>query len=288
LRRVLPATIRLDITSDPGIPPALVDATQLQQVVLNLCVNARDAMPGGGVLSVATSAVRVPENGAAAGQGAAGEYVRITVADTGVGMTSEVQARIFEPFFTTKAIGAGTGLGLSMVYGIVAQHNGWLDVASAPGQGATFHVNIPAAGAGREKLVPAPGRPPVQASRVARLVLVVDDEAIVREYAMRLLERAGCRVLGAADGREAIEVVERHAGEIDSALVDLTMPGPPIQEVLLALRAKAPGMQIVVTSGYSLEATRLPDALGLSFLPKPYTPIQLIELLCAEGPGHTA
>jgi len=171
------------------------------------------------------------------------------------------------------------------VYGTVTQHRGWLEVESVPGRGSTFRVHLPAAlpgdavGAAAE----SPARQP--AVRVPRLVLVVDDEEVVREFAMRLLERAGCRVLGAQDGAEALELVRRHGGGIDCMLIDLTMPGPPVPEVLAVMREIAPGMRVVVTSGYSQETARLQEIEGLTFLPKPYTPGELLGLMCGEDSG---
>jgi two-component system cell cycle sensor histidine kinase/response regulator CckA len=284
LRRVLPATIHLELAAGPNLPFAYVDPAQFQQIVLNLCVNARDAMPAGGTLHLASDLVRVPAHGDRTGSAMPGDYVRVTVRDEGVGIPEDVLPRIFEPFFTTKPVGAGTGLGLSMVYGIVTQHRGWVDVKSAPGMGATFTVHLPAVGRDAEIEAADRGgaaRPPAY---VARTVLVVDDEVIVRGFAARLLERVGCRVWTAGDGDEALLLLAEHPGEIESVLLDLTMPGRPVREVIRHLLDAKPPIQIVLTSGYSQDMGMLAEFTGLPFLAKPYRPEQLLGLICPPAP----
>jgi PAS domain S-box-containing protein len=287
LRRVLPATIHLELAPGESLPPAHVDPTQLQQVVLNLCVNARDAMPSGGTLHLSSDVVRVPEGGERAATAPAGDYVRITVRDEGAGIAPEVLPRIFEPFFTTKPVGEGTGLGLSMVYGIVSQHRGWVDVDSPPGRGATFRVQLPVvtsdeAPASIAAVTPRPAR------YAPRTVMVVDDEAIVRDFAARLLERAGCQVLRAGDGAEALSLLAPRAADVESVLLDLTMPGMPVQEVVSRMRRMAPGARIVLTSGYAQDMGAQAEFAGLAFLAKPYSPDDMLSLMCAPAPGANA
>jgi PAS domain S-box-containing protein len=283
LRRILPATITLELRTDALELFALADTTQIQQLLLNLCVNARDAMPNGGTLTLSTRPVRLP-GGGGAGKGAPGDYVCIGVRDTGTGMAPEVRERIFEPFFTTKPVGAGTGLGLSMVYGIVTQHRGWVEVESEPGRGTEFRVYLPVAPADSTAAGAAPPAA-APAAPVSTHVLVVDDEPIVREYAVRLLERAGCRATGAGDGAEALEFLARHGGDVQAVLLDLTMPGPPVREVLREIRGRWSHVRIVVTSGYSQEGAQVPELAGLEFLAKPYTPAQLLAVVGGGGAG---
>ncbi len=288
LRRVLPATIHLDLVVDPSTPEALVDPTQLQQVVLNLCVNARDAMPQGGTLRLDARASRVEGHVGDGGASGPGDYVTITVADEGTGIAPDVLPRIFEPFFTTKPVGEGTGLGLAMVYGIVTQHRGWIDVDSTPGKGATFRVHLPAA---RAASPPAASSRPARAATARyapRTVLVVDDEAIVRRLACQLLERAGCRVLEAADGDAALKLLHEHAAEVESLLLDLTMPGRPLREVLREIRTLAPHVRLVLTSGYSQESSLLDEFAGLPFLAKPWVPSRMLDMLCAPADVTTS
>ena len=284
LRRVLPSTINLELLPGTNLPPAQVDPAQLQQVVLNLCVNARDAMPVGGTLHLGSDLVRVPDEGERTAGAAPGDYVRITVRDEGVGIPPDVLPRIFEPFFTTKPVGAGTGLGLSMVYGIVTQHRGWVEVASQPGMGATFSVHLPAVAMGTASVAAAAGDAARPVAYVARTVLVVDDEAIVRDFAARLLERVGCRVLAAGNGAEALALLAANPGQVESVLLDLTMPGMPVREVVGHLLQVTPPVRIVLTSGYAQDMGMFADFTGLPFLAKPYKPAQLLGLMCPPVP----
>ena len=285
LRRVLPATIHLHVEPGADLPRVHVDPTQLHQVLLNLCVNARDAMASGGRLHVRTDVVHVPGRGEPAAGTVPGDFVRVTVRDEGTGIAPDVLPRIFEPFFTTKPVGEGTGLGLSMVYGIVTEHQGWVDVDSTAGTGATFRVHLPALAKGKDNVVAGTGagaRTPVYGPRT---VLVVDDEALVRDFATRLLERVGCRVLTAAHGAEALAQIAAHPGEIESVLLDLTMPGMPVREVVRQILRDAPGSHVVLTSGYSQDAGMLAEFAGLPFLPKPYRPDQMLSLVCPPQPA---
>jgi PAS domain S-box-containing protein len=281
LRRMLPATIRFELDLAPDLPPAMVDPTQLQQVILNLCVNARDAMPEGGTLRVASRPIRLSAEQPRAASSTPGRYVQIEVGDTGVGIAPEVLPRIFEPFFTTKPIGSGTGLGLSMVYGIVTQHGGWVEVDSAPGRGARFRVCLPAA-----ERTGAMAEAPIASAAPARgleqrTVLIVDDESVVRTYAKRALESAGCRVLSAEDGDHALQVLGANEGEISAVLMDLTMPGSPVRFVVRRMLDMRPDLRVVLTSGFSVDTPSLDEMPALPFLPKPYSPQQLLDALRA-------
>jgi CheY-like chemotaxis protein len=290
LARMVPASIQVRLHLAVDLPEAMVDSVQLQQVLFNLFVNARDAMPEGGTLTVRSRRVEIAP-GDARGL-AAGPYAEISISDTGVGIPPDVLPRIFEPFFTTKPVGSGTGLGLAMVYGIVSQHQGRVEATSEPGWGSTFRVLLPAApGEARSE----PGEPvAVRAGEPERRpappleglpVLVVDDEPLVRGFTQRALEVAGCRVTAAADGEEGLRAA-REAGEPPAVvLMDLTMPGRPVREVLRELHEFAPATPVVLTSGFSQHSSGREELPGLPFLPKPYSPAQLVEAIRAALEG---
>jgi signal transduction histidine kinase/CheY-like chemotaxis protein len=272
LRRLLGAQIEVVPALAPGLWPARVDPGQLEQVIVNLAVNARDAMPGGGRLVLTTAneplgLVRARERDLPPG-----DYVRVSVADTGAGMDPETLRRAFDPFFTTKG-DKGTGLGLATSLGIAQQAGGQLWAESAPGRGAVFHLLLPRA---TEEAPPdaLPLRTPVPEGAPAT-VLVVEDEPAVRETAVRALRRAGHVVLAAADAEEALRLAERHLGRIDLLLTDVVLPGVNGPELARRLRAGRPSLRVLLTSGYAAdEALRLSEA-GAPFLPKPYTPDEL-------------
>ncbi len=257
LGRVLGAEVelRLQLAADPA--PVRADPGQLEQVLLNLAVNARDAMPGGGVLSIGTRHVLVPEGTIAEGAAAElapGRYVAVDVRDTGVGMDAATLARIFEPFFTTKPAGQGTGLGLAMVYGIVAQTGGRVTVDSAPGRGTTFTLYLPALAAvpalAASRAAPADAPESPAPDGAGTTVLVVDDEAALRGAAARLLARRGYTVLEAGDGVEALGVAERHAGPVHLLLSDVRMPGMDGRELARRFRAARPEARVLLMTGY--------------------------------------
>jgi two-component system, cell cycle sensor histidine kinase and response regulator CckA len=220
LRPLLGELVELELHPAPMLPPVFADRSRMEQVLLNLALNARAAMPQGGTLSIHTSAVRLEEDVTGL---PAGEYVRLSVSDTGVGMEEAVRRRVFEPFFTTKAVGEGTGLGLAMVYGSVTQAGGTVTVESEPGEGATFHVYLPASrgdSPAREQPEDAPAY-----TRGSETVLIVEDEPAVRSLAARALTAAGYTCLEATDGEDALAFLAELGAEIGLLVTDVIMPG---------------------------------------------------------------
>jgi len=253
LDRLIGAHIRMERRLDPALPTIRCDRTQIEQVILNLVVNARDAMPDGGHLLVATDVVDIPRNTRERRTMVHGRYVRLSVADTGVGMDEQTRARIFEPFFTTKARGRGTGLGLAMVYGIVKQSGGYLWVTSAPGAGATFDVFFPALD------LPAttdrqPAAAEAHSARAGETVLVVEDEASVRRLALQVLARAGYDVIEAEDGVQALAMAQEPGRRIDLLLTDLVLPGLSGAALAQRFRAVHPASGVLYMTGYSRQA----------------------------------
>ncbi len=259
----------------PDLPAVKADPGQMEQVVLNLLVNARDALPFGGRIEVTTRA----EPAAGGDERAPRGWVVLDVRDTGTGIPPEVRERIFEPFFTTKPPGKGTGLGLSTVYGIVTQAGGHVDVESAPGQGATFHVWMPAAEEDAMVEKDAPGGEPAGGARDAKaIILLAEDEDAVRSVVRRILERAGYRVMAAASGAEALRLAAEHEGPLDLLLTDVVMPDLGGIETADRLLESRPDTPVLFMSGYTeseaLRArTRLEPSLLLS---KPFTPDALL------------
>jgi CheY-like chemotaxis protein len=251
-------------------------APQIHQIILNLAVNARDAMPNGGKFEITTAKVELDETAADAHPDAApGRYVRLTVTDTGTGMTEEVQREIFEPFFTTKEPGKGTGLGLAMVYGVVRQHNGWIEVKSKLGWGSTFRIHLPCIDAG--VAVDEAKLAATNAVHGDETVLVVEDQEAVRRLTKTILEEHGYRVLEAASGAEAHAVARGHAGEIDLLLTDVVMPGMDGRTLSEQLRDLRPNLRVILMSGYAADLIAHRDALasGLAYIQKPFRPEEL-------------
>ncbi len=279
LSRLLGETIRIEMRLQAELPPVRADATQLQQILLNLSVNARDAMSEGGTLSFTTAAVQVPGPGIpVAPKFEAGLYVLLSVTDTGLGMDEEAKARVFEPFFTTKERGKGTGLGLPMVYGIVKQSGGFIFVSSLPGKGTTFRIFLPALeeprAAADSRVSPLPrGRGGTET------VLVVEDEEAVRRLARSALERYGYKVLDAGSGEEALRVAAAHEGTIDIAVADIVLPGLDGRRTAEELLRDRPSLKVLYISGYSDNALTRDGVLGpgVSFLEKPFLPETLAQ-----------
>jgi CheY-like chemotaxis protein len=244
----------------------LADKTQLEQVLMNLVVNARDAMPDGGTLAIETGNTTLGASDLARLPGAVeGEYAVITVSDTGVGMTPEVQRRIFEPFYTTKERGRGTGLGLSVVFGIVQQAEGHIWVDSEPGRGTQFRIYLPRIDA--VAAAPSPRRRPVTLDG-SETVLVVEDDRQVREVALAVLRRHGYQVIAAGDGDEAQRLCAAHPQPIQLLLTDEVMPGITGRELAGRLRAMRPELKVLCMSGYH-DAELASD--DIAYLQKPFT-----------------
>lgn len=278
LRHMIPTTIDIQARLAPDLWTVEADTTQIQQVLVNLCVNARDAMPGGGVLRLETANHVVPQpQGQYQGTVAPGRYVLITVSDTGIGMTPEVQERIFEPFFTTKGVGEGTGLGLAVVYGIVCSHHGWINVQSQPGQGSVFQIYLPASE--KEALNQQCVTESVAGGHGT--ILVVDDEPVVLKLACDILAHYGYHTLTAHDGEEAIRVFQERMSEIDLVLLDLTMPKLNGLECARRLRALNSAIPIIASSGYSIYTREKLDGEVAAFVPKPYYPRELARTVGA-------
>ncbi len=280
LQRSLGEDVVLHTSLDPALPSVLADPVMLEQVLLNLAANARDAIPGGGQLSITTAACLLTGDDVAQRPDAQpGPHIQLSVADTGTGIPSELVARIFEPFFTTKDIGKGTGLGLATVYGIIKQHRGWITVDSEIGAGTTFHVFLPATTKPAPPTAPPPD-PGTPSCGGLETILVVEDEPALRSLVRGILEHSGYTVLEAASGKAALEVWEQHPDPIDLLLTDMIMPdGVSGRELAAKLKATHPTLHILYTSGYSPDVVGANFALeeGVNFLAKPYSPRQLAE-----------
>jgi len=266
LRRLIGEDIFIETRLAPSLGPAMIDPTQLDQVLINLAVNARDAMPNGGTLRLETSAAETPRPG---------PYVRLDVRDTGSGIPADVMARIFEPFFTTKKDGKGTGLGLSTVQGIVQRCGGWIDVDSGT-SGTTFSIFLPVAeGAAPRTERPAGASDP----RGHETLLLVDDDAAVRGLGVRVLERHGYRVLPASSAVEAMRIADTHEGSIDLVLTDIMMPDIDGLELARRLSARFPRMKVLFMSGYTADTVARDGLLApdVKVIEKPYNPTGLVR-----------
>ncbi len=275
LRRVIGEHIAVDIRKADGLATAYVDPVQVEQVLMNLCINARDAMPGGGRLIVESANARLDAAFCRVNVWARpGEYALIRVSDTGIGMDEATMQSIFDPFFTTKEPGKGTGLGLAMVYGIVKQHDGLIEVTSEPGRGAAFTVYFPAVDAKAEPVSRAAALP---ARGGHETILLAEDDDMVRELIVRTLETAGYQVVTAVDGEQALEVFDRRKDDLALAIVDAVMPKLGGREVYFELRARKPALKFLVVSGYSVNAIdeRFVQEEGLHFVQKPFSPADL-------------
>jgi CheY-like chemotaxis protein len=285
IRRVIGEDIELVIEAAPGLGSVRADRGQIEQVIVNLAVNARDAMPGGGRLVLATRDVALDGAQARGLSLRAGPHVELTVRDTGVGMDAGTVEHVFEPFFTTKPVGHGTGLGLSTAYGIVRQSGGAIAVESEPGRGSAFRVLLPRITddeAGPATADSAPGRGGTET------VMVVEDEELVRRLAATSLRELGYHVLEAADGAEALRLLERHGGPVDLLVTDVVMPGMGGPELARRLAMSRPRMRVIHTSG-SADGAELGIGSTTPFLAKPYSMAALArkvrEALDAEVPA---
>lgn len=272
---------RFELVTIPEAMPGRVraDPTQLEQVIMNLGVNARDAMPAGGRITMRTSNETLGAGRARQISGSldAGDYVLLTVADTGVGMDAATLSHIFEPFFTTKGPGKGTGLGLATVYGIVRQSGGAIAVESTPGSGTTFTIYLPRESAPLDE-IKAVGNP-VEPSRDFETILVVEDEEIVRELVCEVLDQQGYHVLCAGNGHEALKMADEYSGRIDLLLTDVIMPQMNGHELAALLVARRPGLKVLYVSGYSDNDIGHHGVLDaeVELLEKPFSPLTLAQ-----------
>jgi CheY-like chemotaxis protein len=270
LRRLIGADIELVVERCADLGTVRADPGQMEQVIMNLAVNARDAMPGGGRLHLETANVERGDPTRHA-QVPDGDYVRLTLRDTGSGMDEITLSRIFEPFFTTKAEGKGTGLGLSMVYGIVKQSGGWIWVTSAVGRGTAFDIYLPRVTGACD--APEVRRPAPAPTRGTETVLLVEDEDQVRDLAREVLQMNGYTVLEAPHGAEAVRICEQYRDRIDLVLTDMIMPQMNGRELFERLSVQRPGLRVLYMSGYTDQAVIGEGLLdeGAAYLQKPFT-----------------
>ena len=278
LRRLIGAGIEMTTEFDPELRPVFIDPGQFEQVIVNLAVNARDAMPNGGRLLIETRNVTLDEAYVAThAEARPGEYVELSVSDTGAGMNRATLDRIFEPFFTTKGPGKGTGLGLAVSYGIIRQAGGHIWAYSEPGRGTVFKIHLPVAqGTPEPGSAPAP-RVDATEGRGDETILLVEDERSIRELLRKILSSKGYHVIVASDGESALEAAANHQGAIDLVLTDVVLPKLGGPQVVERLRAAHGALRVLYMSGYTAEATSGFEIVGAgtSFLTKPFTPSQL-------------
>ncbi len=274
LRRLIGEPVRLDWRPGPDAGQVRIDPSQLDQILVNLCLNARDAIGDSGTIRIGTAGTTLDAAATPALEGAApGEYACLTVRDDGTGMDRDTLARIFEPFFTTKEIGKGTGLGLATVYGAVRQNNGFIRVDSSPGQGSAFQVFLPrlAPGPGEEKTPPAPPPPPAAAGH--QTVLVVEDDPAILQITARQLESIGYAVLAADSTESGLRLAQTHDGPIALLMTDVVMPGMNGFELAKAVRTVLPNLPCLYMSGYT--PADIPDPVASAcpgpILQKPFS-----------------
>jgi len=290
LRRIIGEDIKLAISLCGEEIPVIADGGHIEQVLMNLATNARDAMPDGGILSISTDLVDIDEGFIRMhGYGTLGRNVVLTVADNGIGMDAATRQQIFEPFFTTKETGTGTGLGLSIIYGIVQQHKGYISVYSEPGRGTTFRILLPVIEGDVLPQSAALSHQPLRGGQ--ETLLVVDDEAAIREYLEMFLTSLGYTVLLAGDGQEAIDVFRENADNVDLVLIDVVMPNVKGCEAALEMRRIRSDLKIIFTSGYPNDLIHKQKLLeeGMQFLMKPLIPTDLagtLRTVLDDGIGY--
>lgn len=275
LRRLIKENIEFTVELDPNLDRVNADPGQIEQIIVNLVVNARDALPNGGKLRIQTSNVQLDKDSVHAGAGRLpGRFVLLEVTDTGRGMDQQTQAHIFEPFFTTKEVGKGTGLGLATVYGIVKQSNGHIEVRSTLGHGSSFMIYLPAVE--QAKANHQSGEDTAKPAFSGETVLVVEDARSLRDLICQALSEFGCTVLSARDGQEALRMVKEREGAIDLLLTDVVMPGMNGPALAKEVRLLRPGTKILYMTGYSGEFVRADMLIpGVSLIQKPFTPADL-------------
>jgi signal transduction histidine kinase/ActR/RegA family two-component response regulator len=279
LQATFPKTINFNLELAADLPPITADRSQIHQVLLNLCVNARDAMPAGGTLTLATSITAGADLTEMFTGVTAENYACVRVRDTGIGMSRQVKSHIFEPFFTTKERGKGTGLGLSVVYGVVNNHRGFVQVESEPGAGTSFVIYLPVKHVTAEQL--GGDRTGAPRRDIPQTILLVEDEEMLRELGISILENEGFRVLAAKDGVEAVALFETHADEIGLVVCDLGLPRLGGREAFLKMKESRPDVRAIVASGY-LEPTIRSEILKagvIDTIQKPYDFNDLIALI---------
>jgi CheY-like chemotaxis protein len=276
LRRVIGEDVRLEAVLDPALWTVRADKGQIDQVLLNLVVNARDAMPNGGLLRIRTQNVELSApHPHAHGAVDPGEYVTLEVSDAGTGIAPVVLAHVFEPFFTTKGPGKGTGLGLSTVYGVLRQSDGHIEVRSVLGEGTTFVLYFPRETA--DSSSPPEEKPAQTPEARDATILLAEDDASVRELVRMMLSKKGYVVLCASDGEEAIDLAARHDGAIDLLLTDVVLPGLNGREVAEQMRATRPDLRVLYMSGYTDDAILRRGVLTQrsSLIQKPFNAVDL-------------
>jgi len=281
LRRLIGERIELTYELGDALPSICADPTSIEQIIMNLVVNARDAMPKGGRLVIATRTIEVcTEHCESNPEAQTGEHLRLSVTDNGVGMDASTRTRIFEPFFTTKEVHKGTGMGLATVYGLAKQHEGWVEVITAPGEGSTFHVYFPVTNRSAE-----PAEIPATKNRSAgreHTILIVEDDHAVRGLVKEVLIHDQYRVLEADNAASATEVWREHSAEIELLLTDIVMPGEENGlELSQRLLLEKPDLKVIYTSGYSADLFSSDIDLkdGINYLPKPYLSSKLTDIL---------
>jgi len=279
LSRIIGADIEVRILVAPDLRVTLADPSQMEQVLMNLCLNARDAMVKGGQLLVETQNVELgPEFCREHAFGRAGSYVLLTVSDTGMGMDTATIEHMFEPFFTTKELGKGTGLGLATVYGIVKQHGGFIFASSEPGKGASFRVYLPAADGSHEPREASRDDKPLRGTET---ILLAEDHDGLRDTAQEILQGLGYHMLVASDGRKAVELFKANSKQIDLIVMDVVMPSMSGPEAYLEMSALRPGVRVIFTTGYTPEARALVSMVekGAVILQKPYSLTSLSQMV---------
>jgi len=288
LKQTFPKVITFIEIVDNELPVINADRTQIHQVLMNLCVNARDAMPSGGVITIKAEKQtkdQVREKITAANQDS---YICITVTDTGTGMNEETRRRIFDPFYTTKEQGKGTGLGLAVVYGVVQSHHGFIDVESEVGHGTTFRLYFPIP-LTNEQLTDLPLAIESYSTGGTETILVVEDEEALIEMVLLLLESKGYHVFTARDGKEAVEIFRQHKQEIDIVLTDMGLPGMTGVDEFKMLKEIAPDVKVVFASGFFDPVIKSDLYIGgaKGFIQKPYSPDEILrkirEVLDTKG-----
>lgn len=279
IEQTFPKTITIQTECEKELPPIVADATQIHQVLLNLCINARDAMPHGGKLSISAIRINATEIQSKASKAYSPEYIHITVSDTGTGMDEATRSRIFEPFFTTKGRDRGTGLGLATVYGIIEAHHGVIDVQSEIGKGSSFHIYFPVQQSFIEHQMAESGTEEIPGGN--ETILVVDDEESMKALLSAVFKEKGYTVITASDGEEALEVYKQRHEDIDIVLTDMGLPKLGGEDVVKGIKKINKDARIIVASGYferELKSGLVKSGVK-DFVQKPYLPDEILQIV---------